>query len=122
MARRSSGFNTAVRTFKAIDRACKQAERDAQRRKNAKERAQTKASRELDRQLKAEEKAFERERKELERQLKADEKAFADAQKEQSRMEIQAIKDEQKIAKECFEQRMEERVTLREDIIREYMD
>lgn len=92
MARRSSGLRTVVKIAKSIDRAAKQAERDRQRRN-----------------------------REIEREDKARQRRAEQEQRVMARAEAQAIKDEFQIAKECFNDRAEERRLVKQDIITEYM-
>jgi preprotein translocase subunit SecD len=57
MARGGSGFRTAIRVAKAIDRAGKQAARDAERRRRQLEREEAQRQREAERRLRDQEKA-----------------------------------------------------------------
>ena len=92
MARGSSGFRTVVKIAKAIDRASKQAERDRQRRN-----------------------------REIKREAMAQQRHAEQAVRAKARSEAQAIKHEFQTAKECFEDRAEERRNVKEEIINEYM-
>ncbi|WP_445366028.1 hypothetical protein ACJJJB_08120 [Microbulbifer sp. ANSA001] len=96
---RSSGLRTVIKVAKAIDRASKQAERERIRRI----------------------KAIEREEKAQIRRAAQAERERLRAERERVRAEARALKDEAQYAKECFEDRAEDRRLAKEDIINEYV-
>jgi hypothetical protein len=103
MARRSSGLRLVVDVVKIIDRAGKQAERNKQR-----------LIREYEREV-------QRSNREAARQAKIAQRDAGLAERAHSRSKSQAIKDELRIAKQCFEYRIDERRSVKEEFIKEYM-
>ncbi len=103
LARRSSGFRTAVKIVKAIDRANKQAIRESQRREKARQRAEAQAIREH-------EKSVRNAQRELARQvrLKASESK-------------KALKDALLDANEEYLERCNDRAALRKQFIQEVL-
>lgn len=103
MARRSSGLRTVVKIAKAIDRANKQAAREAQRREKAQQRYEAQAQREYQKSLRE----AERERKQIERLRKSEAK--------------QAFKDALADANTEYVERCEERAALRKQFVQEVL-
>ena len=103
MARGGSGLRTAIKIAKAIDRANRQAAREAQRQYKADQRAEAQALREQQRLIRE----AEREQKSLERLRKSEEKkAFKNA--------VAAANDE-------YLERCEERASLRKQFIQQVL-
>lgn len=92
MARRSSGFGTAVKIIKVVDRDLKRAERERQRRQ-----------------------------REAERQARAEIRRAEQQERAAARAAAKALKDEFQTGKEIYEDRALERRIAKEDIINEYM-
>ncbi|MEL0629964.1 hypothetical protein [Psychromonas aquatilis] len=103
MARRGSGLRAVVKVAKAIDRANKQAVRDAQRREKSRQRAQAQAVREHQKSV-----------REAERELKKHVKLQKLATK-------QAFKGALISANEEYLERCEDRAALRKQFIQEVL-
>lgn len=110
LARRGSGLRTAIKIVKAIDRASKQAAREAQRRENARQRAAAQAQRDYQRTLRENERAL----RESQRELKL-------LERQQNTAAKQAFKDALANANEEYQERCEERSALRKQFIQEVL-
>ena len=121
MGRKASGFRTAVKVVKAIDRASKQAARERQQQLRAEERSYEQARRQSIR----EQEAYERQKKKArlaETRAKENKKRQDEiARRAQERSKKQAIKNEFKDAKACYERRTAQRLKLKEAAIGKYM-
>lgn len=97
MARKSSGPRTAIKVVRAIDKAQRQAARQAEQDRNRRQRERIARERELERELKA-----------AERSSIAEQKALRTAAKEHE--------------KNLYEVRVQERARLRADFVRSEID
>lgn len=103
MARRGSGLRTVMKVAKAIDRANKQAVREAQRREKSRQRVEAQAQREYQKSLRE----AEREKTQNERLRKSEAK--------------QAFKDALAYANEEYLERCEDRAALRKQFVQEVL-
>jgi hypothetical protein len=110
MARRGSILGLTIKVAKAIDKAGKQAARDAERRQKAQDRIQAQIDRDNQRRLRENERNAIRSQKVLANQAKQAEKMTL-AQKKQQ------FKDDILEAQEVYQERCSERAILRKQFI-----
>ena len=113
MARRSGGFNTAIKVIKIVDRAQKQAARDAERQRKSFERDESRRQREYEKMLRQEERDDARRRREHEIALRRREKERLANDKIRTAAEKEDFKKEITIAKDSYDRRCAERRNLR---------
>lgn len=110
MARKGSGLRTAIKIAKAIDKAGKQAAREAERRRKQEERELARQEREFEKQLRQDEREHQRQLKQEERDANAREKALVAAEKERFKIELENAKND-------FECRCIARQELRKEFV-----